>query len=230
MGTRSGSLPIDRALLALSAAFPEHTFDELAGLSLGRRDLLLLQLHQHAFGDRLEAYTECPNCGERLEFALACEFLSRNGGSPQPASKNVTIQGLEFILRCPDSRDAAAAAASEEPETAKKALLTRCATLVEGARTSVEQLPETAQAAIATELASLDPHAEILVDLVCPSCGHAWQSVFDILTFVWGEARARARRLIQQVDTLARAYGWSESDILAMSSERRELYVQMAIS
>ena len=29
---------------------------------------------------------------------------------------------------------------------------------------------------------------------------------------------------------LARAYGWNEADILAMSETRRGLYVQMAIS
>ena len=91
-------------------------------------------------------------------------------------------------------------------------------------------MPTAAQAAIAAEIAALDPQAELLVDLVCPSCGAAWQDVFDTINFLWAEIRTRARRLLQHIDTLARAYGWREADVLAMSEARRGLYVQMALA
>ena len=119
---------------------------------------------------------------------------------------------------------------SENVEAAKRALLTRCATASRRLDSGIEALPESIQAAIAAELAVLDPQAEMLLDLACPACGHAWQDVFEIVTFLWTEIRARARRLLQEVDVLARAYGWSEGDILAMSEARRGLYVQMALS
>jgi hypothetical protein len=76
----------------------------------------------------------------------------------------------------------------------------------------------------------MDPQAEMLLDLSCPTCGHAWQAVFEIVTFLWTEIRVRARRLLREVDALARAYGWAEGDILAMSEARRGLYLQMALS
>ena len=80
-----------------------------------------------------------------------------------------------------------------------------------------EALPASVRMAIAKELAVIDPQAEILLDLSCPTCGNQWQGLFDIVSFLWAEIRARARRLLQEVDTLARAYGWAETDILGMS-------------
>jgi hypothetical protein len=144
-------------------------------------------------------------------------------------TKTVTIQGTNFNLRCPNSLDAAAAASSENVEAAKRTLLSRCACGLGGANLNFDALPQSIQTAIAAELAAIDPQAEMLLDLACPSCGHTWQSVFDILPFLWTEIRARARRLLQEVDALARTYSWSQSDILGMSEARRALYVQLAV-
>ena len=86
------------------------------------------------------------------------------------------------------------------------------------------------QAALAARLSELDPLAEILIDLRCAACGHAWQTVFDIANFFWNEIHLRSRRLLQEVDLLARIYGWTESEILGMTDQRRDLYVGMALS
>jgi hypothetical protein len=94
---------------------------------------------------------------------------------------------------------------------------------------AVDMMPAAVQTAMAAELAAMDPQAEILLDLVCPACGHTWLGVFEIVTFLWSEIRARARRLLQEVDALARAYGWREADVLRMSETRRGLYLQMAV-
>ena len=56
-----------------------------------------------------------------LEFSLSCELLSGDAAHRTKAlTKTVTIQGSDFNLRCPNSRDAAAAAASENVEAAEK--------------------------------------------------------------------------------------------------------------
>jgi hypothetical protein len=225
----SGLHPIDQALLVLGSACPEHTRDALASLTLGERDRLLVQVHRQNFGDCLDAYTECPECHERLEFSLSCGLLTKDT-TVRDTTKTVTLDGDEFSLRCPNSLDAAASASAENLETAKRILLSRCVTAVNRSELGTDIPPELMQAAIAAELAAIDPRAEMLLDLACPSCGHAWQAVFDILTFLWAKIRARARRLLQEVDALARAYGWTEADILTMAESRRGLYVQMALS
>ena len=226
----AGLHAIDQGLLVLGHAFPEHDYEYLITLPLGQRDALLFQVHRRVFGDTLDAYTECQECQERLEFSLSCDLLSSYAMPSEVSTKTVTIQGRDFTLRCLNSRDAAAAASSEDVEAAKKILLSLCVVPSSGSTQDNDSLPEATESAIAAELAAMDPRAETLLDLICPTCGHAWQGIFEVTKFLWTEIRVRARRLLQEVDALARAYGWPEGDILAMSEARRRLYLQMALS
>ena len=80
---------------------------------------------------------------------------------------------------------------------------------------------------LAERLAECDPWAESLLDLICPGVRHEWTVLLDVAVFLWTEIRARAQRLLHDVHTLAMAYGWREADILAMSSRRREAYLEL---
>jgi hypothetical protein len=211
----------------LSFACPEHTREALVNFSLGQRDVLLVEVHRCTFGDRLGAYTECPECQERLEFSLSCEMLFGDITPHTELTKMVTIHGRDFILRCPNSADAAACAAGATAEDAVDRLLARCVSCPDDSPVAPDALRSDTRAVVADALAALDPQAEVLLDLTCPACGHAWQAVFEIIRFLWAEIRSRARRLLQEVVVLARAYGWSEADILTMSETRRGWYVQV---
>jgi hypothetical protein len=68
----------------------------------------------------------------------------------------------------------------------------------------------------------------MLLDFICPVCGHAGQTLFDIAGYLWEEIRTQAQRLLHEVHALARAYGWREGDILALSAARRRAYLEMA--
>jgi hypothetical protein len=226
----AGLHAIDQALLVLRHALPECNYDDLADLPIGHRDGLLLDVHRRNFGNELEGYAECPECQERLEFSIACELLSHVNATEQVTTKTVNIDDSDFLLRCPNSRDLAAAIIAGDLKSAKQTLLNLCALRANGSGQASCVLPEATQAVIAAELLAIDPRAETVLDLGCPECGNACRRVFDITAFLWTEIRARARRLLQEVDALARAYGWSEADILGMSEARRALYVQMVIS
>jgi hypothetical protein len=88
-------------------------------------------------------------------------------------------------------------------------------------------LPAEVVEAIVNEMARRDPQADIRFALSCPDCAHQWEAIFDIVSFAWNEISAWAGRLMRQVHTLALAYGWREIDILAMSSWRRQAYLEM---
>jgi hypothetical protein len=45
---------------------------------------------------------------------------------------------------------------------------------------------------------------------------------------VWAEVDVRARRLLADVATLARTYGWTEPEVLALSEARRAAYLRLA--
>ena len=53
------------------------------------------------------------------------------------------------------------------------------------------------------------------------------EEALDAGGFVWAEIESRARRVLWEVHTLASAYGWSESESLALGDRRRAVYLEM---
>ncbi len=216
--------PIDRALLILALADPGRTGAELARLPLGRRDALLLAVRARTLGERLEAHERCPVCAEHVEFELDCATLA--GGDDAPLEPwSVEAGGMRLAVRALDSFDAAAAVAAG-PAAAYDELLQRA--VVSAEPMPAGELPAEVAAAVAASLAEHDPRAELALDVRCPGCGHRWQTVLDVAGFVWAELMARAQRMLQDVHLLARAYGWSEPEILALGDSRRAAYVALA--
>jgi hypothetical protein len=217
---------VDRALLALDADGDQR--DALARLPLGVRDARLLAVRRALLGDRIDAEADCPACGERLELALGCGALIA-ASSPPPDAWEIECGEWRVTVRPLDSVDAAAAAASADATAAAEVLLRRC--VVDARRGDAAcdalALPPDVRDAVAQSLADRDPGAECLLDLDCPACGHAWQSVLDVADFVWRELAARGDRLLGEVHVLARAYGWREADILALPPARRAAYLAL---
>ena len=147
------------------------------------------------------------------------------------STSGIEIRSGEHILRfrLPNSHDLAALAASGDPASGARLLAERC--LIEASRDGTPvagaELPETAIASLAGRMAECDPQAEVLIDMECPDCGHRWQMLFDIAAFLWTEIAVAAKRLLREVHTLARAYGWREVDILSLSAARRQFYIEM---
>jgi hypothetical protein len=50
---------------------------------------------------------------------------------------------------------------------------------------------------------------------------------FDIVSHLWTELDAWARRMLREVHALAATYGWSEAEILRMSATRRRAYLDL---
>lgn len=224
--------PLERALTLLAYALPEQSPDALAKLSLGQRDTQLLTLRSLTFGPTMDGFTLCPQCGEQLEFALNVTDLyvgEPHGLTTPDHDLSVDDYGVQF--RLPDSSDLAAAiaASSSDLAVARQILAQRCIQKVhhQDAPVAAAALPPEVLAQLAQRMADCDPQAELWLDLTCPACQHGWQVLFDIISFFWAELTAQAKRLLQEVHALARSYGWREADILAMSAQRRQLYLDL---
>ena len=76
-------------------------------------------------------------------------------------------------------------------------------------------------------LAESDPGAQTALRVRCP-CGSEWVGELDIRTVVWSDLTDWVGRTLTEVHQLARAYGWSEAEILAMSGWRRRWYLEAA--
>jgi hypothetical protein len=221
--------PVERTLVLAAAADPAAGGEELARLPLGRRDARLLRLHTALAGPGLEATALCPACGEQAEFTVDASSLARQaaeGVAPAP----VEAAGFVVVWRSPDSRDLAAAAETGEAPDAERVLLERCVTAAAGPDGEVEgpALPLEVREALAQAMTDADPLAEVLVDVACPACGTGFVADLDLGSFVWAELGARAQRLLREVDVLARAYGWTEAEVLALDDRRRAAYLELA--
>jgi hypothetical protein len=244
-----GRSPVERALVLLGTAGPDPPADDPATLPIGERDARLLVLRERAFGPQLTGLTDCPGCGERLEFDFAAADVQAVRGRRPAAGRDgrpdvggdaveegveglrVAVGDFQVRFRLPNSVDLAAIPPDADVERARDLLLTRCVLEVrrEGREGLVEHLPADVQDAVVARMAEADPQGDVQIALTCPACGNTWEAAFDILTTVWAEVDAWARRLLRDVHALASAYGWRETDVLALSPVRRQAYLEMVM-
>jgi hypothetical protein len=223
-------LPVQRALTLLTAAWPDTADHDWARVSVGERDGGLLRLREELFGSRLEATAVCPRCGERLDLTFSTRDIVAPPTSPDPDGElGVEDAGYTIRYRLATSADLleiATAAATD----ARDALLQRCVLEARFLDAAVEpaSLPDDVVKTVVEHMARADAQADVHVALDCPACSHQWSMPFDILSYLWSEIDDWARRLLFEVHTLARAYGWSERDIVGMSAQRRRLYLELA--
>jgi hypothetical protein len=170
--------PVERTVTVLSASFPERSQEALWRLTLGQCNDLLLEVRDQLCGQELKGYSECPNCGERLEFTLNSKTL-RRAKPVAPPNAEFTLEsfGCSVRFRLLDNEDLKAAGDCGNVSAARNRLVERCILEARcGDRTiPVGTLPETVVEDLARHLAECDGGAEILVDLSCPACEYIHQ-------------------------------------------------------
>lgn len=246
--------PVRRALGLLCAANPEQSPAQLAELSIGRRDGLLLTLREWTFGSQTQSVATCPQCSDRLELSFEISDIRvpeivqekpqasllprwlRKDRQPERRVGLVKFADYEIQFQLPNSLDLAACIdripalkAGDNPTNSHQILLERCLLVVRhrGQQQSIDRLPAAAIDAVVAQMAKDDPQANVQLKLTCPSCSHQWRSHFDIVSFFWTEIHGWAIRTLREIHTIAAAYGWSEAEILAMNPYRRYLYLEM---
>lgn len=218
---------VERALALVAAAEPEVPVEELARLSVGRRDLLLFLLRRQLFGEALPLTAACPACGEQAEATVDVNELLLDETSAQEAL--VEADGYAVRFRLPNSIDLAAVAGERSNDDAAMRLLAACIVDAQRHGESIDapSLPDDVIVKVAERMAELDPQADIELALNCPSCRHEWVAPLDIVSFFWDEIHAWAQRTMQDVHVIASSYGWSEREILRMSVRRRRTYLEL---
>jgi hypothetical protein len=211
---------LDRTALLCAWARPDLPADSIADLPLGTVTADLLRLREASFGPRIDSRVACVHCGAALELSLACSELLQ----PGVVEAEVAVAGLR--LRAPSLRDLAAVADERDADRAARRILARCM-LKSEADTDPELLDDALLRACEDALDTLDPNADIALRLHCEACGEHGSAQLDIGVLLWEEIETQARQLLQDVHALARAYGWTEGDILSLSPARRESYLAM---
>jgi hypothetical protein len=209
--------------------------------TLGARNRRLLDMHARLFGSVIELLSHCPVCGTAVAFEAGCESLA--SGLQHRAHDHgihrIDTEGVAVEFRLPAASDIALAAesvadagappASDDAEEFARRLLERCVlTSVRlGQPLAVRDLPAPVLDSLSRTMESLDPGASVSFALACPQCANAWESRLDVGDVVWQKVRAAAERLLLDVDILARAYGWTEGEVLRLKPARRAAYLQL---
>ncbi|MEO5558126.1 MAG: hypothetical protein ABIO49_00450 [Dokdonella sp.] len=216
-----------RSLALLALAHPNAPRDELTALSLGQCDALLLCLRERLFGARLDFVASCPACASVVESTLDVAGLQLD--LPSPSLQTLRMDERSITFRVPTLGDLISLPGN--PVEARRVLVSRClasAAPDSDAAQTTNVLSAQAIDAISTAMRAADPTAMADLALACPACGEHWQVGLDIATFLWREIDSWARRTLRDVHALARAYAWSERDVLALSPTRRQMYLELS--
>jgi hypothetical protein len=210
---------IDRAALLCAWARPDLPAERITDLPLGSVTESLLRLHEASFGPHIDGHVDCPHCGTRLALALLSSDLL------QPVVEGADIIDVDGRrLRAPCLRDLAAIASEPDIDRAARQLLARC--IRSGPADATVPTDEALREA-EDALEKADPNMDLSLSVHCAACGGHSVAQLDVGVLLWDEIEGRARTLLSEVDVLARAYGWTESEILALSPARRATYLAM---
>jgi hypothetical protein len=216
---------LDRSALLCARARPELPAHTIGDLPLGTVTASLLHLREASFGARIQCHVDCERCGERLELAL----LSTELLQPTPENPSA-IDVLGLRVRAPCLRDLAAVANENDVGRAAQQLLARCIlhSAIEPGTIEPSPLPAGALREVEDALEALDPNAHLALDVQCAACGNCGTAQLDAGELLWDEIDAHARASLYEVHVLARAYGWTEAEILGLGAARRAAYLAMA--
>lgn len=225
-----GRASIQRALRLASLENPDVEVDALSAWSIGDRDRSLFKLYQNTFGDLLEGRTACDVCGVELEVRLSISKLTGALSRGDPAASATWLgRGYEVRFRNPTSHDLSAITDGDDLKTAEETLLRRCIldVRINGEFVPFAALEDDLLEDIKRAMAERDPYADIVLDATCAECEHAWQVLLDIGELLWARVVALAGRMVSDVHALCHYYGWSEAEVVAMSSFKRAVYLGM---
>jgi hypothetical protein len=212
--TASTQQPVRRPLTVLSLLTSRDRRD-LEHLTVGQRDAQLLRLRAALFGQQIVAVSTCASCGADAELS----FLVRDICVPTKTLDEVSVTVGKQVLTARPLTAGDLEAASAASDVRAELLRRSVGGELDGNSEAIVELGKA--------LAEADPLAKIELDLVCPSCQASSALRFDPWAFLWQELTAWSLRTLGQVHRLARAYGWSESEVLALSPQRRNIYLKM---
>jgi predicted RNA-binding Zn-ribbon protein involved in translation (DUF1610 family) len=196
--------------------------EQVAALTVGDREALLLHLRRITIGEQLECHFPCSACGERMEVGLTVGDLLLAPYESAAAAYSITVDGTEFRVRPPTGADQAAVAvlASVDLEGATEALLRSC--LEPGTKLAPDQV-----ASLSAQMQALDPQGDLVLDFQCPACGAAGRASLSAADYLVRELVAKQEAVLREIHLLALHYHWSEAEIMAVPPARRQQYLRL---
>ena len=216
------------AINLLSSLLEDSALEEAnrlnaADLVVSDRDRLLARVYKQAFGDRIESTLKCARCAQPFDLDFSLQRVikavdERTAGDEWQSLGEGRFENSTGVrFRLPTGRDELELAGLASDAVASL-LLKRCAQESNWSeeRTAFEELLERVAPLLDLELVA-----------PCAECGHVHTIQFDIQTYVLGAIMAERRRLLTEINRLARAYSWSLDEILSLRRSDRRQFVEL---
>jgi hypothetical protein len=191
-----------------------------ASLAISERDRLLGAVYRHHFGDDVEGTQRCHTCREpfELRFSLAglLASLEERGEADD-----------EGVFRLPDGRRFRLPTTLDRRRTIGLPAERAARQLLAGCLLDGEPQGEADAEIIQAAMEAAGPMLDLDLDASCPVCGADQEVRFDVVRHLVGVLAAERRWLTREVHCLARAYGWSHTEILALPRSERRSYVRL---
>lgn len=218
------------ASLVLRLGDSSPTTEQLLELTAGDRERLLLAVSSRLLGAEADLVASCPACKSLVEVAIRFrDLLSARPVSSERRCSLATETGAWTAEIVPPRGVDLERAMAAGPDGGRR-LLEECLTALfdpEGRDVSRQALPQECESELAERLLALDPLAECRVVVACPHCAGTFDTLLDGFALV-KNALGGADQLYGDVYRMARAYHWSEADILALPLARRARYLAIA--
>jgi hypothetical protein len=198
--------------------------------TLGERTVTLLRLHEAMFGAGADLVSQCPSCEMAVQFTVNCaDLLEQIPETTTETAHRIDVREYAIEFRLPSGADVAATSKEVGDEDFARRMLERCviACTRDGEQIGLHDLPIEALDAVSRRMEALDPGATVSFAVDCPDCMAHWDAPLDVGQLVWQKVQTSAERLLLDVDVLARAYGWTEREVLSLTPARRAAYLQI---
>ena len=246
LDTEADAVPAERTtrlLAAVTLRIGEQapvTPTMIRSLTAGDRERLLIGCAAATLGASADVVAHCPrqDCGELIEFSIRLDdLLALPEARARPDHHELAVRTeagtrkLRFRLPTGADLEAAAHCALADPGSARTLLLDRCLLEVTDARGRVQprDLSDDVASALEEAIRTLDPGAEAIAETECPECGQVIRTLLDGFALL-SSATATGDRLLAEIDSLARAYHWSEAEILSLPLPRRRRYLDLILA
>lgn len=196
-------------------------------MSIGDRDRVIAELYRQCFGERVSSVVRCTSCEGSFEMDFSLPALLEEADRQRPATREVLGPDEHGFYRTPGGRRFRLATTGDErallgvpPERTAELLASRC--LPDGGAAALDD-----QTQVAIE--ALDPVLSLELPASCAECGAAQNIDFDLPRFFLASLFRERPLLVREIHWIAKVYGWSHQEILALPRTVRRAYAGLLL-